>query len=200
MHGDNHSEQNWSSPIAARLCECSPLGYCRYVAGGKIGESRCWLRCISCLDGLNCFPTKCWSKGKERLPLVLLKELRGKIRGKKYIFRKRCYLSRKEGFSGTGTHSQCTSVLQPEGTTLLHPRYTEDRSTSTYHSSTVQGIAWPVHAGLHTQCPGFPMEGAAHVLHMEALAPTNSYTVRITSGLRKVWSSLPGHKVQPDSN
>lgn len=68
----------------------------------------------------------------------------------------------------------------------MHPHYnTEDKPSRAHRSPAVGGTARQVHAGLHPQCLGFPMEGAEHELQMGALAPTDSYTAWIASGLRK---------------
>lgn len=100
------------------------------------------------------------------------------------MFRKSGYLSRTEEFSGTGMHSQPTTVPKPEGMTQLHLCYTEDRPAS--------NIIHPKcreECGQHMQvpcpqCAGFQME-IERVLQMGALAPTSSCTVWLTSRLRK---------------
>jgi len=100
------------------------------------------------------------------------------------VFNRRCYHSRKEEFSGTEKQSQHTSVPHPEGITPLHPYYIDNSPWHTSLTSQLRGRSWPVHAGPHLQCPAFHVKGT-EVLQMGALVPINSYTMWITSGLRK---------------
>lgn len=55
---------------------------------------------------------------------------------------------------------------------------------------TAQRRAQPTHACLHRQCPAFHVKRRKQVLRMGAMAPTNSYTMWITSGLRKKKKNL----------
>lgn len=194
-----YSVKSWSAPTTAWQCEHSPLGYCRYIAGVKLGESRCWLCYISCLDGLNCFPTKCRSKGKERLPAVLLWGLRV-IRGEKSTCSEKGVTSpeKKNFLAQRYAHNTHQFPRLRAWPSYIYVRQRTDLPVTILHSK--QPRVWPAHAGPLPSMPRISGGGRTCASNGSPGTYQIMHSVANQQIKKKVWGSLPGHRVQPGQN